>query len=177
MNEELISQVLNHNKAEKTSIDKLLSKEDIKRMVELSRKDKLERSDILELLSLCISSESKLTNLSEWDRYYVLKIFVWLRQIINRALHVYDYDALIKQNEALGIIKISSTFKSINERNRRLAEYNAKFMIDLYLNIMRTSLSVGGAAFTELLRNKHEIVYNESNKLMLPEQQKKGLFS
>ena len=38
-------------------------------------------------------------------------------------------------------------------------EHNIKFLVDLYLNIGRTSLSVGATGLMEILKNKYEIVY------------------
>ena len=47
--------------------------------------------------------------------------------------------------------------------SRDLLEHNAKFLIDLYLNIGRTSLSVGVTGLLELLKNKYELVYPQQN--------------
>ena len=38
--------------------------------------------ELLELLYMCIGTEAKLVNLSDWDRYVVLKFFVWIREFI-----------------------------------------------------------------------------------------------
>lgn len=38
-------------------------------------------------------------------------------------------------------------------------EHNVKFLIDIYLNIARTSLSVGGKGIKEMLTNKYEMQY------------------
>ena len=45
------------------------------------------------------------------------------------------------------------------KNNKMNLQHNTKFLVDLYLNIARTSMSVGGAGFMELLKNKYELQY------------------
>ena len=52
--------------------------------------------------------------------------------------------------------------------NMRQMQYNIKFLVDLYLNIGNTSLSVGAVAFKEILANKFEINYGQQNNMATP---------
>jgi hypothetical protein len=174
---------------ERTAIDKLLSRKEVERVKELIKQEKLNRSDLLELLYLCLSTESKLLNLGSWDRYVILKFFVWIREFIKIAELMYDLKEFLESKENLcstckgyidgkkskksdtacycymhgkipePSIELSDRTKQILKNNELLIEHNAKFLIDLYFNIVRTTLSLGGTGFMELLKNKFEIFY------------------
>lgn len=150
---------------EKSYIDKLLSKNEVERIKELQRKSKLNRSELLELLYMCLSVESKLINLGAYDRYIILKYFVWIREIIKFAELMYDNEDYLLKKEKEGKIILSTRAKTILAKNQLLVEHNAKFLIDLYLNILRTTLSLGGTGFLELLKNKFEMSYPQLQKM------------
>jgi len=145
--------------SEKTYVDKLLSRHEVERLKELVRQPKLNRSDILELLYMCLSTEAKLVRYSEWDRYIILKFFVWIREFVKIAELMYDYKDELERKEKIKGILITERTRILLNSNERMMEHNAKFLVDLYLNIARTSLSVGGTAFGELLKNKFEMSY------------------
>lgn len=182
---------------EKTFVDKVLAREDVNAIRELVKKPRLTRSDLLEILYLISSTESKLLNYSDWERYVILKYFVWVREFIKVAELLYDYeDSLHKKENICSVCKLtikddtkrdnckcsppSPIFmltprtQKLLDNNARLIEHNAKFLVDLYLNISRTSLSVGATGLMELLRNKYEIQYNQQLPAELAQQQNKG---
>lgn len=167
---------------EKTFVDKILARQDVEAIRQLIKKKHLTREEMLEILYLVSGTEAKLLNYSDWDRYVILKFFVWLREFIKVAEILYDYTDFLelksKECKKCGKI-IGSTKKTegckceqpkqefaLTKRNRdlidniqRMMEHNAKFLIDLYLNIGRTSLSVGATGMLEILKNKYEIAY------------------
>lgn len=188
---------------EKTYVDKILAKEDIQAIRELIKKSKLTRSELLELLYLISATESKLVNYSAWDRYVVLKFFVWIREFIKAAELLYDYQDDLKLRENIcmnceGYIKeelkpennhrlacacdpvmqkrhsLTERTRKLLDNNERLIEHNAKFLIDLYLNISRTSLSLGATGFMEMLKNKFEVNYQQGNGSIQPAKQEKN---
>lgn len=186
--EENLQRSLFSKDVEKTYIDKLLARKDVERIAELIKKEKLNRSELLELLYMCLGTECKLLNLGEWDRYIILKFFVWIREFIKIAELMYDNKEYLENKENVclnckkGIKKeieknqglcscekpnpsmiISKRTKEILQNNEKLIEHNAKFLIDLYLNICRTTLSLGGTGFLELLKNKFEMAYPQGN--------------
>lgn len=158
--QQLGQQIFNNPNTEKTFIDKVLGRQEADQIRNLVKKPKLKREELLEVLYLLASTESKILNYSEWDRYIILKFFVWIREFVKVAELHFDYrESLAKNN-----IKLTERSITLLDRNEQLIEHNAKFLIDLYLNIARTSLSVGGTGFMEVLKNKFEITYpNQTN--------------
>lgn len=187
--------------SEKTFIDKVLAKQDVDAIREIIKKPKLTREDMLELLYLLSGTESKLLNYGEWDRYICLKYFVWIREFVKVAELLYDYqdDLEKKQNtcKLCGVSKkehedvrcacdgfvpkivISARTQKLLYNNERLIEHNTKFLIDLYFNIGRTTLSLGATGIMEILKNKYEISYPQQGELAtaINNQNKGGILS
>lgn len=164
MIEEQIQKSIFSTQTEKTFVDKLLAKDDVNAIRDLIKKKNLTREELLEILYLLSSSESKILNFSEWERYVILKFFVWIREFVKVAELLYDYQDDLKKKIKDGTYNMSERTKKLLHNNERLIEHNAKFLIDLYLNIGRTSLSVGASGFMEILKNKYEINYGDSRQ-------------
>jgi len=158
---------------EKTFIDKVLAKDDVKAIQELIKKKKLSREELLEILYLISGTEAKLLNYSEWDRYVILKFFVWIREFVKIAEFLFDYEDDLKKKKKEGKVKISARTQKLLDNNSNYIQHNAKFLIDLYLNISRTSMSIGMSSFIELVRNKYEVEYSPTQQTGIA--QKKGL--
>lgn len=139
---------------EKSFVDKILAKDDIEKLRLLMKKTNMTRSDLLELLYLVSSSEIKLYNFDERERYVMMKMFVWIREFVKILELCFD----LEQAEN----KFSSEGKQLLTSSRNLMEHNIKFLVDLYLNISRSSLSKGGFGFIKLLENKFEFAYNNN---------------
>jgi len=148
---------------EKTFTDKLLARDDVQRISELMKKEKLERKDLLELLYLCGGTEAKLLNFGEWDRYLQLKFFTWIRDFVHCAELMYDYQDYLLEQKKQGKIILTKRAEQLLKNNERIIEHITKFLIDLYLNIGRTTMSLGANAFLELLKNKFEIAYPQQS--------------
>ncbi len=181
--EESLQNSLFSGQSEKTYIDKLLAKSDVDRIKELIRTNPLKREDLLELLYLLSGNEAKLLNYGEWDRYIILKFFVWIREFVKIAEIMFDYQDDLKRKERTckhcnnpktpdknsdikcdcknfeSLSTMSARTKQLLFNNERYIEHNVKFLIDLYLNIGRTTLSLGATGIMELLKNKYEVVY------------------
>jgi hypothetical protein len=173
--------------SEKTFIDKILARSDVDSIRKLVAKPKLKREELLELLYMLGGVESKLYNYSEWDRYIILKFFVWIREFVKIAELLYDYqdELKIKENtckhckkliETEGLNKckcekpeplsvLSARTRRLLDNNERLIEHNIKFLVDLFLNIGRTTLSIGATGFMELLKNRFEVDYRTQQSL------------
>lgn len=156
--EAALGQRLFTGNAEKTFLDKILSRKDAERIRDLMRKTPLQREDLLELLNLLSGVEAKLVNLDEWGRYVTLKYFVWIREFIKINMMLFDYKDESEKNQ---VLRLNDRSRRLLDNNIRLMEHNTKFLIDLYLNINRSTLSLGGSAFFETLKNKFEIGYNQ----------------
>jgi hypothetical protein len=155
MIEEAIQKSIFSGKTEKTFIDKLLAKEEVQKVRNIIKKDKLSRSDLLELLDLMSGTEKKLLNYSSWDRYVIQKYFVWIRDFVALAEMFYDYEEFLKEKK----INLSPEGKKVYSNIMRQIQHSIKFLVDLYFNIERSTLSLGGSGFFEILKNKFEIDY------------------
>lgn len=150
---------------EKTFIDKILARNEVDQVRELIKKPKLSRSEMLEVLYLIGGTESKLLNLGSWDRYVILKFFVWIREFVKVLELYFDYREHLTELEKKKQLVLSDRCKRMLDNNERLLEHNVKFLVDLYLNIGRSSLSLGGTGFLEPLKNKFEMHYpNQPNQ-------------
>lgn len=156
--DELQKSIFSKN-TEKTFIDKLLARNEAERLKELVVKPQLTRAELLEILYMCSSIEIKMVNFGDWERYINAKFFVWIREFVKIAELMYDY----KDNLALDVkankIELSPRTQRLLLNNERLIEHNIKFLVDLYLNLMRSTLSLGATGFLELLKNKFEVSY------------------
>jgi hypothetical protein len=149
--------------SEKTFIDKLLAKDEVMRVREIIKKEHFTRSDMTEILNLLSSNEIKLLNYDEWDRYLMAKYFVWIREFVALAENLYDYEDDLKKQEEKGNFKLSDRSRQIFENIKRYMEHNIKFLIDLYFNLIRSTMSLGATGILELLKNKYEMVYPNQN--------------
>ena len=186
--EQEIQRAMFSQNPEKTFIDKILARNDVEKIRSLVAKPRLKREELLELLYMLGGVESKLYNYGEWDRYIILKFFIWIREFVKIAELLYDYqDELRKrENTCLKCKKLIKTknkenkctcdvpeqqqvltdrTKKLLENNERLIEHNIKFLVDLFLNIGRTTLSIGATGFMELLKNRFEVDYRTQQNL------------
>jgi len=145
---------------EKTFIDKLLAREDSKRLQELIKKPTLTREELLEILYLITGTESKLLNYDEYDRYIILKFFVWIREFVKIAELIFDYQENMTKLAAKNKIQLSDRAKRMFDNCMLIVQHDAKFLIDLYLNIARTTLSVGGVGLSKFVDSKYEFEYS-----------------
>lgn len=143
---------------EKSFTDKILGKDDIEKIRHLMKKSPLSREDLLELLYLVSSSESKLYNFDERERYVLMKMFTWIRDFVTVNEYLYDLDAEKYKSFTPNGIKLLNNSKNV-------MEHLVKFIVDLYLNIARTSLSKNAVGFKEILNNKFEFSYDNRQYL------------
>lgn len=59
--------------------------------------------------------------------------------------------------------------------NMRQMQHNIKFLVDLYLNIGNTTLSLGATGFKEILTNKYEMTYASPQGIQSPQMQSQGV--
>lgn len=170
--EEAVRQGLVSGRRDQSFIDKLTAREEVDHIRKLVKKEVLTREDLLEIMYMLTGVESKLVNFASWDRYVLLKYFVWVREFVKLTEILYDYEEKLKKNN----IKINNNTKQTFENNKMLMQHNVKFLIDLYLNIMRTSLSVGATGFLEILKQKFEMIYGGEG-LSVPQEQKRSWFN
>lgn len=169
--ENLIASTFLKKDTEKSLVDKMLGKKDIEEIQILISKDNLTLEDLFKLLYMMSASEQKLLNYNEWERYIMLKFFVWIREFIMVLIYLrrYQEDINLKKNKTT-----DRAVKLLNDSVYEM-EQGIKFLLDLYFNIGRTSLSVEAVGFRELLSNRFEVNYMKSKALDDP-QKPKGWF-
>lgn len=155
--EEALSNSIASQVGERTYIDKLLAKEDAIRLRNLLVMKELEREDYLEILSIISSNHLKLLNLGDWDRYLLAKFFVWIREYVKVAEMIFDYrDALRDPSKKMQLTPIT---EKLLDDSRRLIEHNVKFLVDLFMVICNTTMSLGNTGFRDLSGNRFEFDY------------------
>jgi hypothetical protein len=140
---------------EKARTDKLLAKDDIAKIEELIKKDKLELKDLRNLVYLLAGAEIKLVNFGKSDRILIGKFLTWIRDLI--AI----YEVRIKNNILLWE-NPKTTHESLlaaKTMSQMLDEY-IKYLAALLLYGTRSSLSLGATAFSSLNTEKYEYEYN-----------------
>jgi len=142
--------------AERAFSDKLLSKEEVKKLQELIKKDNLTRQELLELLYLLTGVELKLANLTEYDRYLLGKYFAWVRDLVKLAEFLYDYIEKIEGNK---FKKYGETIKETLEAIKKMILHDVKFGVDIYLFLLRSTLGIEAFAFDSLSKQRYEYEY------------------
>lgn len=200
-NRSLQNQLFSKN-SEKTWTDKILARQDVDHLRDLVKKENLTRSELLEMLYMLSSVESKLHNYTDYERYIMIKFFIWIRELIKIAELLYDYEDNLKIRENScskcrgfidtlkghskeqlkcnckePIIQLSINYntKMLLKSNKNLIEHSAKFLVDLYLQISRTSLSINAKGFMEILNNKYEMIYNDPSNILKDNKTTKGV--
>lgn len=149
---------------EKAYTDKLLSRKEVSEVQELIKKEDLTRSELLELLYLLSSSEIKLANFNDFDRYLLGKFLSWIRDFVSCAEIIYDYEntyrGLIEENEeAKKDVTVMKEILNLMENNRKFILHNIKFLVDIFLYLSRSTLSLSMSAFDSLSKSRFEYAY------------------
>lgn len=155
INPNISSQSLYRMDNEKARTDKLLAKDDIAKIEELIKKDRLELKDLRNLVYLLAGAEIKLVNFGKSDRILIGKFLTWIRDLI--AI----YEVRIKDNELLmsNPKTTDETILAAKTISQMLDEY-IKYLAALFLYGTRSSLSLGATAFSSLNTEKFEYEYN-----------------
>lgn len=155
INPNISSQSLYRMDNEKARTDKLLAKDDIAKIEELIKKDRLELKDLRNLVYLLAGAEIKLVNFGKSDRILIGKFLTWIRDLI--AI----YEVRIKDNELLmsNPKTTDETLLAAKTISQMLDEY-IKYLAALFLYGTRSSLSLGATAFSSLNTEKFEYEYN-----------------
>jgi hypothetical protein len=155
INPNISAQSLYRMDSEKSRTDKLLAKDDIAKIEELIKKDRLELKDLRNLVYLLAGAEIKLVNFGKSDRILIGKFLTWIRDLI--AI----YEVRIKNNDLLLANEHTTeeTLLASKTISQMLDEY-IKYLAALFLYGTRSSLSLGATAFSSLNTEKYEYEYN-----------------
>jgi len=95
--EKALSNYMFQDQVEKSFTDKVLNREDNKRLQELMKQTDLDEDDIHEILHLISTTGNKLANFNDWDRYLLGKDFAWIREFGTHCVNVMNWELETKQ--------------------------------------------------------------------------------
>jgi hypothetical protein len=179
--------------AEKSFIDKVLDRKDSERLRDLMMKPELTRTELLELLYIIVSINTKLVNFSDWDRYLLGKFLAWIRDFCTLHESLLDYMESINQMDAdyakelvtatgdrkkivTEELRLMQDIKRSLEQVRRYDSHNLKFLTDIYLYLSNSTLSIGATAFDTLSKNRYEYTYPGQGYAPASPPTKRGVF-
>ena len=175
MSDEFVSQLNKYvfaQSQERTFVDKVLDRYDVESIRNLMKKENLSREELLELLYLLVSNEIKLVNFGDWDRYLLGKYFAWIRDFVSIAETLFDYlETLDKDKD----IDLDEEARKALENTKKQILHVVKFNADVYLYLMRSTLSIEGTAFDTLTKSRFEYAYPQADIAAQPES--KSFFS
>jgi len=158
--------------ASNTNVDKILQDSSVKSLEFLLRKETLTREDINEILSLMVSNEIKTVNLSGYDRWLIGKFYAWIREFSVLADSIFD--ALDEEGKRIKYLQpkikgkdgskyiydynVSVETLDLLERSKNQIQHSFKYMVNVYLYLSRSTLSVQGKAFERFTTSRVESV-------------------
>lgn len=156
--ESTLRQAVFNNGYEKTNYDKTLSKDEVFRLREIVRKEVFNIADIQECQNILVSTEVKLTNFDDWDRYIVGKYYIWLSEFAKR------YSKSLRAKKFYDEITSELSDRTKKARIEIEKEYaeTYKLMVHVYCYLIRSPLSIGGTLINRFTTQRQEIEYKGS---------------
>lgn len=158
--EKQLGQATFGDSSEKTKMNQILSQNEIDRLREIITKDLLEVDEVDEVINILVSTELKLTNFNENDRYILGKYLLWVSEYgkrYSRAIRTRDYYRAHGDN---------LTLRTKSMRIDIEKDYAGTFKqaIHTYCFLARSPLSIGGSLIDRLTssNDKREIKYSGS---------------
>jgi len=102
--------------------------------------------------------------------------------IYNQQVNIINYvtnknlKPLKKYKVQVKKIELQDRTKRVLENARIQLEKNVKFLMDMYFNVIRTSLSLSGHGFDSVLTNKFELFYPNSGDIQSNVDEKRSLW-
>jgi len=144
---------------EKTRYDKLLAQSEMQRLRELISQDNLTINGINEVLNILVSTEVKLTNFNENDRYVLGKYLIWVSEYGKR------YSKSIRAQQQF--IKMWGSMSKRHKELRKQIEidYSETFKqaVHTYCFLGRSPLSISGSLIKTMTTDRSEMEYKGSN--------------
>ena len=186
---------------DKTFTDKMLGRQDTDRLITLIQKDELSREDFSEILNIISGINSKLVNYNDFDRYLLGKYYTWIRSFIKMCMGIIGLQEKItgqKQSvekyldstdnipDAIRdklVQDVETYVKDIDdlEKARNIGADDSKFLLDVFLFLSNSTLSLNAAAFDTLTSSRFEYAYSGGLPSLpgggFEPQQKQSIFS
>lgn len=169
--ESRVQNAMNVQDVEKSFIDKLIARRDIESIKKLIKKPDLTREELLEITYNLSSSELKLVNLSEWDRYVILKFGgVWIGQFVKMAELLYDYKEYLDEKETLLIEKLQIKHPDIQAlkgmKPLEVRAYSDKYRKDLPKEFINDFDNVCVSRESRMMLHRTELLIEHTSKML-----------
>lgn len=169
--ESRVQNAMNVQDVEKSFIDKLIARRDIESIKKLIKKPDLTREELLEITYNLSSSELKLVNLSEWDRYVILKFGgVWIGQFVKMAELLYDYKEYLDEKETLLIEKLQIKHPDIQAlkgmKPLEVRAYSDKYRKDLPKEFINDFDNVCVSRESRMMLHRIELLIEHTSKML-----------
>jgi len=140
---------------EKTKYDKLLAQSEMQRLRELVSKELFDINDIGEIMNILVSTEIKLTNFNENDRYVLGKYLLWVTEYAKR------YATAIRAKDQYQKMwtKLSKRHRELRIEIEKSYAENFKQAIHAYCFLARSPLSISGALIKTMTTDRSEMEY------------------
>lgn len=155
--QQLAQRLMGQQNVEKTHTDKLLARSEVAEIQGIMKSEDLTRSQLLNMIYLLSSAEAKLANYGDRDRYLLGKLLTWIRDFVSVCEILYDYKAIY--DKATDTSQVFKNTKKMMEISRKHMMHDIKFMVDIFLYLSRSTLSLGMAAFETLSTQRFEYAY------------------
>lgn len=149
---------------DKSFSDKVLAKNEVDEVKSIIEKEKISTSDLSKLLYLMAGNELKLLNLGEHQRHVVGLYYAWIRDVVMlcQVTSHYKKNMTTDPDEA----RLNKEMLLIEKETMMLLESllemmlaDAKYLIDVYFYIQRSSLSLGAYAFDTMTQMRYDYKY------------------
>lgn len=202
--EQYISQTMNkQGDYDKTFTDKILGRQDTDDLIILIQKDELSRKDFSRILNIISGINSKLVNFNEYDRYLLGKFYTWIRSFIKLSMgciaiqelieiYITNINKILTEND-----EVKKNIDIVDKLNQNLIIYknckdvllkcrnimcdDSKFLLDVFLFLSNSTLSLSAAAFDTLTTSRFEYAYPGGHPqipmMNLESPQKKNIFN
>ena len=169
--QQLAQSMFQHDK-EKTYVDKILDKSDIEKIKDLIKLPILTRENLLELSNMLTSAELKLVYFDENERYVLGKYYIWVCNFVELYELLFDYKDFLEKRK----ITLADREDALFKNTMKILDHSVKMLCNIFVYIVRSSLSLGAKGFQELLTNKFELQYDSKNVYTPVEREKKKVF-
>jgi hypothetical protein len=136
--EKTLSNMMFQEQVEKSFTDKVLNRDDNKRLQQLMKQKTLSEDDIHEILHLISTVGNKLVNFNDWDRYLLGKAFAWIREFGTHCINVMNWEkeTTIKIKTADKLLEIAQSDEMKKKViHDEISEYIEKDRYNLKKNI------------------------------------------
>lgn len=156
--EQRLGQAMYMNSPERALSDKALATKEIEAIKEIVKRDTLGLADLRELSYLLSAAETKLVELDHRERWLLGKYLTWINQI-TQIQETNIKNMKVHKSTKISDFEISSNISLTDTMIFEILDEEIKKMVNIYLYLTRSSLSLDGVGFSSLLSQKFEYEY------------------